>query len=63
MPKLGVKWMATDEGVLGRSTGVFFRATVTAAAPASSGTAYDIHHYENAQAEMHMVFRDHTIPT
>jgi peptidoglycan/xylan/chitin deacetylase (PgdA/CDA1 family) len=26
---LGIKWMATDEGVLGRSTGVFFSAMAT----------------------------------
>jgi alpha-amylase/alpha-mannosidase (GH57 family) len=59
---LGIKWMATDEGVLGRSTGVFFQRDGNGRLPTHlAERLYNIHRYENAQAEMHMVFRDHTI--
>jgi alpha-amylase/alpha-mannosidase (GH57 family) len=59
---LGVKWMATDEGVLGRSTGVFFQRDGNGRLPAHlAERLYNVHHYENGQAEMHLVFRDHTI--
>jgi len=59
---LGIKWMATDEGVLGRSTGVFFQRDGNGRLPAHlAERLYDIHRYENGQTAMHMVFRDHTI--
>jgi alpha-amylase/alpha-mannosidase (GH57 family) len=59
---LGVKWMATDEGVLGRSTGVFFQRDGNGRLPGHLGDSlYNIHRYENGSTEMHMVFRDHTI--
>jgi len=59
---LGVKWMATDEGVLGRSTGVFFQRDGNGRLPAHlAESLYNIHRYENGQTEMHLVFRDHTI--
>jgi len=59
---LGIKWMATDEGVLGRSTGVFFQRDGNGRLPAHlAERLYDIHRYENGQTTMHMVFRDHTI--
>src|SRR5712671_1010376 len=59
---LGVKWMATDEGVLGRSTGVFFQRDGNGRLPAHlAERLYNIHCYENGQTAMHMVFRDHTI--
>jgi alpha-amylase/alpha-mannosidase (GH57 family) len=59
---LGVKWMATDEGVLGRSTGVFFQRDGNGRLPAHlAERLYNIHRYENGKTEMHMVFRDHTI--
>ncbi len=59
---LGVKWMATDEGVLGRSTGVFFQRDGNGRLPTHlAERLYNVHHYENGQTEMHMVFRDHTI--
>jgi alpha-amylase/alpha-mannosidase (GH57 family) len=50
---LGVKWMATDEGVLGRTLGINPRE--------NAEKLYTIHRYENAQTQMHLVFRDHTI--
>jgi alpha-amylase/alpha-mannosidase (GH57 family) len=59
---LGVQWMATDEGVLGRSTGVFFHRDGDGRLPAHlAERLYDIHGYEKGQAAMHLVFRDHTI--
>src|SRR5271167_1261422 len=59
---VGVKWMATDEGVLGRSTGLFFARDGSGRLPGSLGEKlYNIHRYENGSAAMHLVFRDHTI--
>jgi alpha-amylase/alpha-mannosidase (GH57 family) len=50
---LGVKWMATDEGVLGRTLGINPRE--------NAEKFYTIHRFENSQTQMHLVFRDHTI--
>ncbi len=59
---LGIKWMATDEGVLGRSTGVFFQRDGNGRLPTHlAERLYNIHRYENGSTTMHMVFRDHTI--
>ena len=59
---LGVQWMATDEGVLGRSTGVFFARDGNGRLPANlAESLYNIHRYENGPVTMHLVFRDHTI--
>jgi alpha-amylase/alpha-mannosidase (GH57 family) len=59
---LGVQWMATDEGVLGRSTGVFFQRDGNGRLPAHlADRLYNIHRYESGSTAMHMVFRDHTI--
>ena len=59
---LGVQWMATDEGVLGRSTGAFFARDGGGRLPAHlAEKLYNIHRYENGSTAMHLVFRDHTI--
>jgi alpha-amylase/alpha-mannosidase (GH57 family) len=59
---LGVKWMATDEGVLGRSLGVSFARDGNGRLPPDlAEKLYTIHRFENAQTEMHLLFRDHTI--
>ena len=59
---VGVEWMATDEGVLGRTTGLFFARDGNGRLPAHLGEKlYNIHHYENGSASIHLVFRDHTI--
>jgi alpha-amylase/alpha-mannosidase (GH57 family) len=59
---LGVQWMATDEGVLGRSTGVFFQRDGNGHLPAHlAERLYNVHRFDNGKAAMHMVFRDHTI--
>ena len=60
--KLGVKWMATDEGVLGRSLGVnFSRDGYSRLSTDKAEKLYNIHRFQNSQAEMHLIFRDHTI--
>ncbi len=59
---LGVKWMATDEGVLGRSLGIFFSRDGGGRLDRQAAEKlYTIHRYENGQTQMHLVFRDHTI--
>jgi alpha-amylase/alpha-mannosidase (GH57 family) len=59
---LGIRWMATDEGVLGRSTGAFFSRDGNGRLPAHlAEKLYNIHRYEDGPTAMHLVFRDHTI--
>ncbi|MGO9085126.1 MAG: hypothetical protein ACLP6G_18250 [Terriglobales bacterium] len=59
---VGVQWMATDEGVLGRSTGLFFARDGNGRLPANlAEKLYNIHRYENGSTAMYLVFRDHTI--
>lgn len=59
---LGVKWTATDEGVLGRSTGLLFWRDGEGRLPNHlAEKLYTIHRYENGPTLMHFVFRDHTI--
>jgi len=59
---LGIQWMATDEGVLGRSTGSFFARDGNGRLPGNlAEKLYNIHRYENGSTAMHLVFRDHTI--
>jgi alpha-amylase/alpha-mannosidase (GH57 family) len=60
--KLGVKWMATDEGVLGRSLGLFFARDGYGHLPSElAQKLYTIHRFESGETEMHLIFRDHTI--
>lgn len=59
---LGVNWMATDEGVLARTLGVSFARDGAGKLPAAQAQQlYTVHRYEAADAEMHLIFRDHTI--
>lgn len=59
---LGVQWMATDEGVLGRSSGSFFARDENGRLPGNlAEKLYNIYEYENGATAMHLVFRDHTI--
>jgi alpha-amylase/alpha-mannosidase (GH57 family) len=59
---LGVKWMATDEGVLGRSLGInFARDGEGRLSRENAEKLYTVHRFENGSTEMHLVFRDHTI--
>ncbi|MGO9209068.1 MAG: glycoside hydrolase family 57 protein [Terriglobales bacterium] len=60
--KLGVKWMATDEGVLGRSTGYFFNRDGDGRLQGDGADKlYSLYRYQKAQAGMYMLFRDHTL--
>ena len=60
--ELGVKWMATDEGVLSRTLGMNFMRDGHGRLPdAAAGKLYTIHRYENGQTQMHLIFRDHAI--
>lgn len=59
---VGVRWMATDEGVLGRTTGLFLARDGDGRLPGHlAEKLYTIYRYENGSASMHLVFRDHTI--
>ncbi len=60
--KLGVKWMATDEGVLGRSLGTFLGRDGSGFLSSDlAHRLYTIYRYENAGTEMNLLFRDHTL--
>ena len=60
--KAGIRWMATDEGVLGRTLGMFFSRDGTGKlVPDAAEKLYTIYRYENSKTEMHLIFRDHTI--
>ncbi len=59
---LGIQWMATDEGVLGRSQGLFFARDGNGRLPSNlAEKLYDIYRYEKNSTAMHLVFRDHTL--
>jgi alpha-amylase/alpha-mannosidase (GH57 family) len=59
---MGVKWMATDEGVLGRSLGINFARDGEGRLPAQNAEQlYTIHRFESGATQMHLIFRDHTI--
>ncbi len=59
---LGVKWMATDEGVLARTLGMPFTRDGHGRLPdAAAAKLYTIHRYENGGANMSLIFRDHAI--
>jgi alpha-amylase/alpha-mannosidase (GH57 family) len=59
---LGAQWMATDEGVLGRTLGInFFRDGQGRLNSDLAHRLYTIHRYENAGTRMNMIFRDHTL--
>ena len=60
--RLGVKWMATDEGVLGRSLGTNFSRDGYGHLHADGAQRlYTIYRYENAETRMNLLFRDHTL--
>jgi len=59
---LGAEWMATDEGVLGRSLDFnFARDGDGRLSAAGAEKLYTIHRFESGSTQMHMIFRDHTI--
>ncbi len=59
---LGVRWMATDEGVLGRSLGInFARDGNGRLSDELAAELYTIYEFESGKTKMNMIFRDHTI--
>jgi alpha-amylase/alpha-mannosidase (GH57 family) len=60
--KAGITWAATDEGVLGRSLGFLFQRNGGGTLqPESAGKLYRIYRWEQQDASLHMVFRDHSL--
>src|SRR5579864_2367887 len=60
--ELGIHWMATDEGVLGRSIDFnFHRSDKGALPPGGAEKLYTIYQYEKNQTRMRLFFRDHTL--
>ena len=60
--RLGVEWMATDEGVLGRSLGLFFQRDGNGRLTGDlSHRLYTIYRYEKTDTRMNLIFRDHTL--
>ncbi|MGD0213721.1 MAG: glycoside hydrolase family 57 protein [Terriglobales bacterium] len=60
--ELGVRWMATDEGVLGRSLGMnFSRDGYGHLNSDLAHRLYTIYRYENDETRMNLLFRDHTL--
>lgn len=60
--EVGLQWMATDEGVLGRSLGVdFARAPGGGLGAERAAQLYNIWRFEQPGAEMRLLFRDHTL--
>ncbi len=60
--KQGIQWMATDEGVLGRSVGYNFSRDGHGRLHGDSAEMlYNIHRFEKGDTRMNMVFRDHTL--
>ncbi|HEY6306762.1 MAG TPA: glycoside hydrolase family 57 protein [Candidatus Angelobacter sp.] len=58
----GLKWVASDEGVLGRSLGTsFFRDGSGCLEAASAEKLYQIFRWEREGAAMHVLFRDHSL--
>lgn len=60
--KNGLNWMATDEGVLGRSLNYNFeRDSAGRISADSAAVLYNIYRYEKGSTRIHLLFRDHRI--
>jgi alpha-amylase/alpha-mannosidase (GH57 family) len=60
--KNGLNWMATDEGVLGRSLDYHFdRNSEGRLSGDSASRLYNIYRYEKGNSRIHLVFRNHRI--
>jgi alpha-amylase/alpha-mannosidase (GH57 family) len=58
----GLNWMATDEGVLGRSIGYLFRRDGGGKLEAEAADKlYRVYRWQKADAQMNVVFRDHSL--
>jgi alpha-amylase/alpha-mannosidase (GH57 family) len=59
--ELGVQWMATDEGVLGRTLGIHFERPDGRLRPEHACKLYTPYRYRKGNTEINLVFRDHTL--
>ncbi|HLH09590.1 MAG TPA: glycoside hydrolase family 57 protein [Terriglobales bacterium] len=60
--ELGVQWIATDEGVLGRTAGIAFdRSTTGHLSDANAEKLYQGYLYRQGSTQMKIVFRDHSL--
>ena len=60
--KAGLTWMATDEGVLGRSQGKYFaRDGEGRLSEEAAERLYRVYRWQQGPASMHLVFRDHSL--
>lgn len=60
--QLGLEWMATDEGVLGRSIGFnFSRDGSGHLCGGGAEQLYRVYRYEKGSTRMHLLFRDHVL--
>jgi alpha-amylase/alpha-mannosidase (GH57 family) len=58
----GIQWMATDEGVLGRSLGTLMHRDGAGILDSSSAeNLYRIYRWEQGDAAMNLLFRDHSL--
>jgi alpha-amylase/alpha-mannosidase (GH57 family) len=58
----GIEWLASDEGVLGRSLGTsFLRDGGGCLEPSSAQQLYQIFQWEQENASIHVLFRDHSL--
>jgi len=60
--QIGLKWLATDEGVLGRSTRSFFeRNSAGHLMPDSADRLYRLYRHGDADDGVSLIFRDHNL--
>ena len=60
--KQGVHWMATDEGVLGRSLNTYFHRDGQGILRSDSAAQlYNLFHFDTPYGRVHMLFRDHSL--
>ncbi|HXB22805.1 MAG TPA: glycoside hydrolase family 57 protein, partial [Candidatus Solibacter sp.] len=57
----GLRWVATDEGVLGRSLGWIFQRESGKLSTASAERLYRIYQWDQGDATMKVLFRDHSL--
>ncbi len=60
--ELGVQWMASDEGVLGRTINCYFeRSSDGVLTRESAETLYRVWRFAQDKTRMHLLFRDHSL--
>ncbi|HEV2112557.1 MAG TPA: glycoside hydrolase family 57 protein, partial [Terriglobales bacterium] len=60
--QLGLKWMATDQGVLGRTLGTHFSRNGEGRVESEAASRlYRAYRYEKSEPPIHLLFRDHVL--